>query len=48
MRRIVKQKIYLVNLTKIRNNILLRLLTTSLKNLKFVKIRTTKSSILLY
>jgi len=48
MRRIVKQKICLVNLTKIRNNILLRLLTTSLKNLKFVKIRTTKSSILLY
>ncbi len=47
MRQIVKQKIYLASLIKTRNNILLRLLTTSLKNLKFVKIRTTKNSILL-
>jgi len=48
MRQIVKQKTYLINLIKIRNNILLRLLATSLKNKKFVKIYTTKSSILLY
>jgi len=47
MRRIVKQKTYLVNLTKIRNNILLRLSITNLKNLKFVKIRTIKNFILL-
>jgi len=47
MRQIVKQKTYLVSLTKIRNNILLRLLITSLKNLKFVKICTIKNSILL-
>ncbi len=48
MRRIVKQKMYLISLIKIRNNILLYLLTTSLKNLKFDKICTTKSFILLY
>ncbi len=48
MRRIVKQETYLVSLIKIRNNILLRLLITSLKNLKFAKIRTTRNSMLLY
>ena len=48
MRRIVKQKMYLINLTKVRNNTLLHLLITNLKNLKFVKTRTTKSFILLY
>ncbi len=47
MRQIVKQKIYLVSLAKIYNNILLYLLTTSLKNLKFAKIYTTRSFILL-
>jgi len=47
MRRIIKQKTYLVNLIKIRNNILLRLLITSLKNLKFAKIRTIKNFMLL-
>ncbi len=48
MRRIVKQKICLASLIKICNNILLYLLATSLKNLKFVKIYITKNSILLY
>jgi len=47
MRRIAKQEIYLTNLIKIRNSILLHLLTTSLKNLKFAKIRTIRSFILL-
>jgi len=48
MRRIVKQETYLVNLTKIYNNTLLRLSITSLKNLKFAKIRTIRSFMLLY
>ena len=39
---------YLVNLTKIYNSILLYLLTISLKNLKFVKIYITRNFILLY
>jgi len=48
VRQIVKQETYLVNLTKTRNNILLCLLITNLKNLKFVRIRTIRSFILLY
>jgi len=47
MRRIIKQEMYLANLIKIRNNTLLRLSITSLKNLKSVKIRTIKSFMLL-
>lgn len=48
MYRIAILKTYLIKLTKIRNNILLRLLSTNLKNLKFIEIYTIKNSILLY
>jgi len=48
MRRIVKQKIYLISLINIYNSTLLYLLATSLKNLNFAKIYIIRSFILLY
>jgi len=45
---ILNCKIYLINLIKIRDNILLYLLIINLKNLKFTKIYIIKSFILLY